>query len=679
MTLSKILIANRGEIACRIIKTANRLGVKCVSVFSDSDRNSLHVKLADEAIYIGKSQAQQSYLVKEKIIDAAKNTQCQAVHPGYGFLSESYEFSEMCKTNDLAFIGAPWKAIRDMGIKSTSKHIMSAANVPIISGYHDVDQSKEKLMSEAKKIGFPVMIKAVRGGGGKGMRIALTEEDFLSQLDSAKTESQKAFNDCVMLIEKYVLKPRHVEVQVFGDQHGNYVYLFERDCSVQRRHQKVIEESPAPGLSKETRRKIGEAAVEAARAVDYVGAGTVEFVMDAEQNFYFMEMNTRLQVEHPITEMVTKTDLVEWQIRVARGEKLPLKQEEIPLIGHAFEARIYAEDPSNNFMPGAGKLKFLQTPEVGDKNVRVETGVEEGDEVSVHYDPLIAKLVVWSNDRQSALQKLRYSLADYKIAGLTTNIPFIMSLCDHSEFQAGNVNTDFITEHHDKLFEFTNQLEINDEVVCCALSTILNQETENSRLLSQDSSMNDSMPNFWTNSCIVKDYNLVFNNKSKSSFKVNVKFPSNPSESHIFTINGKKFTVNIDQLNHLKRTYQCDVNGHRVKLSYFQDTETEFYNCFLKDRIYEFKIEEPKYMKELKGSGSSEASSNDAVSPMPGLVDKINVQIGDNVKKGDPLCVMIAMKMEYVIRASRDGVVKSVNCTVGQNVKKSTKLVVLGD
>lgn len=677
MTLSKILIANRGEIACRIIKTANRLGVKCVSVFSDSDRNSLHVKLADEAIYIGKSQAQQSYLVKEKIINAAKETQCQAIHPGYGFLSESYEFSELCKNNDLKFIGAPWKAIRDMGIKSTSKHIMSEANVPIIEGYHGVEQGEDHLFSEAKKIGFPVMIKAVRGGGGKGMRIAFTEGEFLPQLQSAKTEAQKSFNDSVMLIEKYVTRPRHVEVQVFGDHHGNYVYLYERDCSVQRRHQKVIEEAPAPGLTSETRKKLGEAAVAAARAVKYVGAGTVEFVMDPEQNFYFMEMNTRLQVEHPITEMITKTDLVEWQIRVARGEKLPLTQSEIPLVGHAFEARIYAEDPANNFMPGAGKLKYLQTPPVTDAHMRVETGVEEGDEVSVHYDPMIAKLVVWSEDRQSALQKLRYSMGDYKIAGLTTNIPFIMSLCDHREFIAGNVNTDFIAEHNDELFEFNKRTEVDDETVCCSLSTILNHERDLVKQKLPD--VNGSVSNFWTNSCVEKEYNIVFNNQAKSTFKVKVKFPTKPNESHIFQLNGKEFSVNLAHHDPTNRVYQCDVNGHRLKLSYFQDTETRFFNCFMKDQIYEFKIADPKYMKELDGSSGAGSSSDDAVSPMPGLVDKINVSVGDSVKKGDPLCVMIAMKMEYVIKASRDGVVKSVNCKVGQNVKKSTKLIVLED
>ncbi|RNA43734.1 methylcrotonoyl- carboxylase subunit mitochondrial [Brachionus plicatilis] len=676
MTLSKILIANRGEIACRIIRTANRLGIKCVSVFSDADRDSLHVKMADEAIYIGKPPAQQSYLIKEKIIESAKKTSCQAIHPGYGFLSESYEFSQLCSKNDLVFIGPPWKAIRDMGIKSTSKHIMSAARVPIIEGYHGEDQNEERLLQEAEKIGYPVMIKAVRGGGGKGMRIAFNREEFIYQLQSAKTEALKAFNNDEMLVEKFVEKPRHVEVQIFGDHHSNYVYLYERDCSVQRRHQKIIEETPAPGLTEETRRRIGEAAVQAARAVNYVGAGTVEFIMDPNQNFYFMEMNTRLQVEHPITEMVTNTDLVEWQIRVARGERLPLKQEEIPLKGHAFEARIYAEDPNNNFMPGAGKLKYLQAPLVTDKNIRVETGVEEGDEVSVHYDPLIAKLVVWSDDRKSALQKFRYALANYKISGLTTNIPFIISLCDHKEFIDGNVHTDFIPMHKDELFKTAKQPNIDNEIVCCALSTIINYEAEVSKNNSNNNLVGSVVPNFWTNNFTEKKFDLVFSNESKTSIKVSVKFLD--ENNFELGINGLNHVVNLNVLDKQARLYQCEIDGHRIKLSYSRDQETGIFNLFANDKLYEFKLDDRKYQKEQNLS-LGDAGSNDSIAPMPGVVDKINVKAGDVVKKGDPLVVMIAMKMEYVIRTNRDGVVKSINCSVGQNVKKSHKLVSLAE
>ncbi|KAF0296227.1 Methylcrotonoyl-CoA carboxylase subunit alpha, mitochondrial [Amphibalanus amphitrite] len=416
--IDKVVIANRGEIACRIMRTARRLGVRTVAVYSDADRNALHVAMADEAYHIGAAASQESYLRADRILGVARRSGAQAVHPGYGFLSENTEFAEACQAAGVTFVGPPASAIRDMGIKSTSKKIMSAAGVPVIGGYHGEDQSDERLLAEADAIGFPVMIKAVRGGGGKGMRIASTRDEFHAQLESARREATKAFGDQVMLVEKFVVDPRHVEVQVFGDQHGNYVYLHERDCSVQRRHQKIIEEAPAPGLSAEVRRELGEAAVRAARAVSYVGAGTVEFILDADHKFYFMEMNTRLQVEHPVTEMITGTDLVEWQLRVAAGERLPLLQDQIPLLGHSFEARVYAEDPRAGFMPGAGPLLHLSAPPA-DQHVRVETGVRQGDEVSVHYDPMIAKLVVWAEDRDLALRKLKRCLAQYAVSDLS--------------------------------------------------------------------------------------------------------------------------------------------------------------------------------------------------------------------------------------------------------------------
>ena len=493
--ISKVLIANRGEIACRVMKTAKKLGrlqywrlsdgyyrvsstgIQTVAVYSDADRGSLHVSLADEAVRLGPPPSGQSYLRADKILQVAKMTGAQAIHPGYGFLSENVEFAEQCQQDGVIFVGPPASAIRDMGIKSTSKIIMEAAGVPVISGYHGEDQSLERLQSEAEKIGYPVMIKAVRGGGGKGMRIAMTREEFDSQLDSAKREAMKAFGDEVMLLEKFVVDPRHIEVQVFGDSHGNYVYLFERDCSVQRRHQKIIEEAPGPGLSWEVRKKLGEAAVKAAKAVDYVGAGTVEFVMDKNFNFYFMEMNTRLQVEHPVTEMITGVDLVEWQLNAAAGEVLPVSQEDINLRGWSFEARIYAEDPNNSFMPGAGPLDYLATP-LASEDVRIETGVREGDQVSVHYDPMIAKLVVWGQDRDSALRKLRSCLSEYNIQGLSTNVNFLMDLSSHPEFVAGNVDTEFIPRHYDTLFpaKTISDTRLCEAVVASILSNI-NQPT----------------------------------------------------------------------------------------------------------------------------------------------------------------------------------------------------------
>lgn len=457
-----------------MIRTAKKMGVQSVAVYSEADRNSMHVDMADEAYLIGPAPSQQSYLSMEKIIQVAKISAAQAIHPGYGFLSENMEFAELCKQEGIIFVGPPSSAIRDMGIKSTSKSIMAAAGVPVVEGYHGEDQSDQCLKEHARTIGYPVMIKAVRGGGGKGMRIVRSEKEFQEQLESARREAKKSFNDDAMLIEKFVDTPRHVEVQVFGDHHGNAVYLFERDCSVQRRHQKIIEEAPGPGIKPEVRKKLGEAAVRAAKAVNYVGAGTVEFIMDSKHNFYFMEMNTRLQVEHPVTEMITGTDLVEWQLRIAAGEKIPLSQEEITLRGHAFEARIYAEDPNNNFMPGAGPLVHLSTPRA-DLTTRIETGVRQGDEVSMHYDPMIAKLVVWAADRQAALTKLKYSLRQYNIVGLHTNIDFLLSLSGHPEFEAGNVHTDFIAQHRKELLP--DRKTTAKEFLChAALALILKEK-----------------------------------------------------------------------------------------------------------------------------------------------------------------------------------------------------------
>nr|CAD7601099.1 unnamed protein product [Timema genevievae] len=413
--ISKLLVANRGEIACRIMRTAHKLGLRTVAVYSDADTEAMHVAMADEAYRLGPAPSQESYLRQDQIIKVATISGCQAVHPGYGFLSENAEFAELCQDSGLVFIGPPAGAIRDMGLKSTSKALMAAAGVPVIQGYHGNDQTDTKLRQEADKIGFPVMIKAVRGGGGKGMRIVLTPQEFEAQLQSARREASQSFGDDVMLVEKFVERPRHVEVQVFGDSHGNYVHLFERDCSVQRRHQKIIEEAPAPGLSEKVRAELGQAAVRAAQAVNYVGAGTVEFILDQHDNrFYFMEMNTRLQVEHPVTEMITGTDLVHWQIQVASGGTLPLTQDLIKSHGHAFEARIYAENPDKGFLPGAGSLTYMHTPVPGD-SVRVETGVCQGDQVSVHYDPMISKLVVWGKNRTQALLKLRKHLADFHL------------------------------------------------------------------------------------------------------------------------------------------------------------------------------------------------------------------------------------------------------------------------
>ncbi|KAG8681596.1 hypothetical protein FRC09_017367, partial [Ceratobasidium sp. 395] len=445
----KILIANRGEIACRVIRTARKLGIKTVAVYSEVDRDALH---ADEAYCIGPAPSAESYLRMDKIIEVAKRSGAQAIHPGYGFLSENAIFAQQLADAGLTFIGPPASAIVAMASKSESKDIMTRAGVPCVPGYHGSDQSPTKLLQESKSIGFPVLIKAVLGGGGKGMKIVYAADEFEDALASAQREATKSFGDSRVLVEKYIERPRHVEVQVFGDMKGEVVYLWERDCSVQRRHQKIIEEAPAPGLSEEIRRDLGEKAVAAAKAVGYVGAGTVEFIFDNDtQQFYFMEMNTRLQVEHPITEMITQQDLVQWQLEVASGNPLPLKQDEIPRIGHSFEARIYAENPRNNFMPDVGPLLHLTTP-APSESVRLENGFEAGSQIEVFYDPLIAKLVVHGRDRTEALRVLRKALEEYHVVGLSTNVEFLHTLASNKAFIEGEVETGFIKKHNDQLF-----------------------------------------------------------------------------------------------------------------------------------------------------------------------------------------------------------------------------------
>ncbi|MBN8491961.1 MAG: acetyl-CoA carboxylase biotin carboxylase subunit, partial [Burkholderiales bacterium] len=448
---SKILIANRGEIACRVIKTARRLGIATVAVYSEADANARHVRLADEAVLIGPPSARLSYLVGDRIIAAAQATGAQAVHPGYGFLSENEDFAEACAAAGLVFIGPPASAIRAMGSKSAAKALMAKAGVPLTPGYHGDEQDPAFLQAQAMAIGYPVLIKASAGGGGKGMRRVDRAEDFAAALASCQREAKNAFGDEQVLVEKYVLKPRHIEIQVFGDTHGQCVYLFERDCSVQRRHQKVLEEAPAPGMTRERRAAMGQAAVEAAKAVGYVGAGTVEFIANPDGSFYFMEMNTRLQVEHPVTEMITGLDLVEWQLRVAAGEPLPLRQDQLAIDGHAIEARIYAEDPDKGFLPSTGTLLHLAPP-AESEHVRVDTGVEQGDAISPHYDPMIAKLIVWDRDRPKALARMRQALARYRIVGVANNVEFLARLVGVPSFAEADLDTALIEREQANLF-----------------------------------------------------------------------------------------------------------------------------------------------------------------------------------------------------------------------------------
>ncbi|KAF9415225.1 hypothetical protein HW555_007101 [Spodoptera exigua] len=654
--ISKVLIANRGEIACRVMKTARKLGVRTVAVYSDADKHAMHVEMADEAYHIGPAPSTQSYLNAAKILEVAKKSNSQAIHPGYGFLSENVEFCEKCASEDVIFIGPPSAAIRDMGIKSTSKAIMSAAGVPIVKGYHGEDQSIEKLQAEAQRIGFPLMIKAVRGGGGKGMRIAMTEADFLPQLESAKRESLKSFGDDNMLLEQYITDPRHVEVQVFADMHGNAVHLFERDCSVQRRHQKIIEEAPAPGLSEETRRSLGEAAVRAAKAVGYVGAGTVEFILHRQTHeFHFMEMNTRLQVEHPITEMITGTDLVEWQLRVAAGEQLPLSQEQIIRRGHAVECRIYAEEPRAGFLPRAGTLHRLTQP-IPEEFVRVETGVREGQEVSVHYDPMIAKLVVWGRDRSEALAKTRAKLSEYQVAGLETNVNFLLRLSGASAFVSGDVHTAFIPQHEAELFPPSDSLLTNQQA---------NTVKDNWKGISVQ-------PQSWRpNYELQKTIPLRFDEKD---LKVTVKYESAP--------NSYSVKVNDGEWRQVEASLQTTEKGLRLN-TLIGDKKTNVGLLTYDQEVHVYdengqtvvELPRPKYQAS---SVDSSAAANSASSPTPGVLERVLVSKGDKVVKGQPLFVVIAMKMEYVVRSPRDGVVAALApFKLGDSVGKGAQVVML--
>ncbi|EFA78863.1 methylcrotonyl-CoA carboxylase [Heterostelium album PN500] len=667
--INKVLIANRGEIACRVMRTAKKRGVKTVAVYSEADRNSMHVAMADEAYLIGPAAAKDSYLRSDKILEVAKRTGAQAIHPGYGFLSENAGFADLCEKEGIIFIGPPSSAILAMGSKSASKDIMIRANVPTIPGYHGEDQEFETLRSEAEKIGYPVLIKAVMGGGGKGMRIVERPEDLEDGINSSKRESKASFGDDRVLVEKYLVHPRHVEIQVFADRHGNCVHLFERDCSVQRRHQKIIEEAPAPHLSEELRKKMGDAAVAAAKAVGYVGAGTVEFILSQDGSFYFMEMNTRLQVEHPITEMITKQDLVEWQLKVAESQPLPLGQNQLAIHGHAFEARIYAENPDSDFMPGTGKLLHLSTPEPS-STLRVETGVRQGDEVSVYYDPMIAKLVVWDTNREKALRYLRNALDEYHIVGLNTNISFLKRLSSHPAFQKGEVETGFIPIHRESLM--APQKAMSNDTLCLAvLSMILSENALNKSLNGVNGGVILSP---WSASNAFRVNNVAervikFNVKDQ---KIQVPVTYNKDNSYTMTMpNGEKLTVSGSHLDAADQTllkaYVADrfypsVRAVKAKNSLFVFNDSQSYELELPIEVT---------------SKGGDAASGSLLSPMPGKITKIMVAVGDKVKKGQPIILMEAMKMEHTIRAPQDGKVESLPFNVNEIVEDKKVLATI--
>jgi 3-methylcrotonyl-CoA carboxylase alpha subunit len=660
---SRILIANRGEIACRVIRSARRLGVRTVAVYSEADRDALHVSMADEAVEIGAAPPRDSYLRGDRIVEACRRSGAQAVHPGYGFLSENAEFARLCGSSGLVFIGPPASAIEAMGSKSAAKAIMGEAGVPLVPGYHDADQSAERLRREADKLGYPVLLKAVAGGGGKGMRRVERGGDFDRALLAARREAASAFGSEDMLVEKYLARPRHVEIQVFCDALGNAVYLYERDCSVQRRHQKVIEEAPAPGMTPELRRRMGEAAVRAARAIEYEGAGTVEFLLDSDGAFYFMEMNTRLQVEHPVTEMVTGQDLVEWQLRVAAGEPLPLKQEQIPLSGHAFEARIYAEDPERDFLPATGRLEYLQPPEES-RHVRVDTGVLQGDEVSVFYDPMIAKLVVWDESRERALGRLARALSEYRISGLATNVSFLYNLATNPAFGAADLDTHFIETHHEELFHQSQGDRVQDLPLASLFLLLRLEQAQRDRASRSDPSSPWHSSSAWRlNQPAVHTGAIVVNGVAHDVPVVEI----GSGGRRRFRIRvGDKSVVASGRLE--GHALLADIDGFRQRVVVVP--HDDMYTLFSERGAMQFSLAQPDY-----GEDEAAAAPDHFRAPMSGVIVKLLVGEGERVSKGEPLLVMEAMKMEHSISAPCDGTVAGFNFGAGDAVSGGEELL----
>ncbi|KAJ3027341.1 UNVERIFIED_CONTAM: Methylcrotonoyl-CoA carboxylase subunit alpha, mitochondrial [Siphonaria sp. JEL0065] len=674
----KILIANRGEIALRVMRTAKRLGVKTVAVYSEADKDAMFVKTiqADEAYLIGPAASSESYLRMDKILEVAKRSKAQAIHPGYGFLSENSAFADAVEKAGLTFIGPPSQAIIDMGSKSASKEIMINAGVPVVPGYHGANQEPAHLKSEADKMGYPVLIKAVKGGGGKGMRIVDKQEEFYEMLESSRREAIKSFGDDAVLVEKYIVRPRHVEVQVFADKLGNAVYLFERDCSVQRRHQKVLEEAPAPGLSPELRASLGAKAVAAAKAVNYVGAGTVEFIFDTDTSqFYFMEMNTRLQVEHPITEMITNTDLVEWQLQVASGNPVPKEQKDLTIDGWSFEARIYAENPDNNFMPDTGPLHHLSFPTASDV-VRIETGVQQGDVVSVHYDPMISKLVVKGSDRTEALRILRKALGEFEIVGLNTNIEFLKRLSSHPEFISGDVETGFIKKHYDDLFPPTPATP--PSTLAHAAISLFSSQLPSANLPSQDPWSLAPVSGFRLNSTQGSTKTFKFlENKTK---EVSVAISVTREGQGVYDILVTDATgVQTSFLATRVLSFEKDDGGYLI---------ADIGDRRVKGRVVKEKNEKVHVFSEgvkttlhlaadpaIVSSGAHSGAFGSVKTPMPCKISSVSVKAGDKVTKGQNLIVLEAMKMEHVIKSPKDGVIKRVHYALGDIVGEGKVLV----
>jgi len=657
-----VLIANRGEIARRVIRSARRLGLRCVAVYSEADRGAAHVTEADAAYCIGPPPAAESYLRGEVILAAARAAGAEAIHPGYGFLSENAAFAEACAAAGIVFIGPPPAAIRAMGSKSEAKALMQAAGVPLVPGYHGSEQGADHLIAEAHKVGYPVMIKASAGGGGKGMRVVADPEDFLDGLEAARREAKASFGDDHVLLERYLAAPRHIEMQIFRDDHANAVHLFERDCSSQRRHQKVIEEAPAPGLGEDLREAIGEAALRAAEAIDYRGAGTVEFLVDGEA-FYFMEMNTRLQVEHPVTEMITGFDLVEWQLRVAAGEPLPVTQRDIVATGHAIEARLYAEDPAAGFLPSTGQLLHLSFPE-GEEGLRFDSGVRPGDGVSVFYDPMIAKVIAWGPDRVVALSRLQRALARSEVAGVVTNVGFLQAVLSHTRFAAGVVDTAFIDQQRATLV--AAEEDVPESVLAAAALAEIDWRREDARrqaAASGDPHSPWQLTNGWRLNAETHTELTFVSGEETLDVTVHfgrdglrLKLPGGEVSAAVEPQADGRLSLRLGDAGFSARVLRRGAERWVV----------------VEGASYLLILEDP-----FRHLGSEAAGGGRIVAPMPGKVTAVLVEAGDRVEEGTPLLRLEAMKMEHTLTAPHDGVVETLACEEGDLVEEGAELVVV--
>lgn len=653
----KILIANRGEIACRVIKTAKQMGIKTVAVFSDADRNALHVQMADEAVNIGPPPANQSYIDIEKVISAVKKTNAQAVHPGYGFLSENAKFAKSLSDIGVTFIGPPENAIESMGDKITSKKIAQEAGVNTVPGYMGVIKDEDEALSISEKIGYPVMIKASAGGGGKGMRIAWNDSEVKEGFQSSKNEAASSFGDDRIFIEKFVTQPRHIEIQVLADTKGNCIYLGERECSIQRRNQKVVEEAPSSFLDEKTRREMGEQACNLAKAVGYSSAGTVEFIVDKDKNFYFLEMNTRLQVEHPVTELITGIDLVEQMILVATGKPLSITQKDIKLTGWAIESRLYAEDPYRNFLPSIGRLTRYRPPaEIKDKHsiVRNDTGVYEGGEISMYYDPMIAKLCTWAPDRAKAIEQMRIALDRFEVEGIGHNLPFLSAVMDHKKFISGKITTAFIAEEYSEGF---NGVDLTDDKIkdlaACAAAMNRVAEIRRTKISGRMDNHERRVGDDWVVQIAGKVFlvnvladtagaNVIF--EDETSIRISGDWLPGKKLANM-TAGDKNLVIKI---NKITGGFRMRTRGADLKVLVRTPRQAEL----------------SKHMQEKLPPDTSKM----LLCPMPGLLVKIDVEIGQEVQEGQPLCTVEAMKMENILRAERKGVVAKINSSVGDSL-----------